>query len=219
MRRLIVLAALALVAIAPAANALEAGDGLYGFQITNGKADLYYNGGAGGTGYIANFEKPELGAGLQYWRMMSKDYAFTMSGGIGFYGETFEPGSTTPSTGTDYEFTVSSWNVRVGGDRVVQVGDRATLYFGPGIEYWTGKWKESGGETDAAEVESEAVTRFAVSGRLGGIMWLNDRAGFNCQLGRFIGLASAEATADDGGGKGKWWSSGFQASGGLVLKF
>jgi hypothetical protein len=215
MRKLIVLAAFALVAIAPAAQALEAGDGLYGIQITNGKSDLYYVGGAGGTGYLANMEKPELGLGLQYWRLMSKDYAFTMSGGIGFYKETFEPGDDALATGTDYEFTTSSWNVRVGGDRVVQVGERATFYFGPGIEYWTGKWKEKGGAGDAAEIESEAVSRFALSGRLGGIMWLSDRTGFNCQLGRFVGLASAE----DVGARASWWTSGFQASGGLVLKF
>lgn len=212
MRKLFALAALALVLSAPASQALEAGDGLYGIQITNGVADLYY---PSGTGYISAFEHSELGLGLQYWRMMSKDYAFTMSGGLGFFSETDEAGNGAPGGATDYKYSQSSWNVRVGGDRVVQVGDRATLYFGPGLEYWTGKSKDEGGATADAEVESEAVSRFAVSGRVGGIMWLTDKAGFNCQVGRYVGYASAEAD----GAKATWYPSGFQASGGLVLKF
>ncbi len=211
MRKLLVLAAFALVVSAPAAQALEAGDGLYGIQITNGTADLYS--GPNG-GYISAYDHSEIGVGLQYWRMMSSDYAFTMSGGIGFFKETNEPGTGAPVGAVDFEYSQSSWNVRVGGDRVVQVGDRGTIYFGPGLEYWTGTAKFEGqGFTPA--IETEPVTRFGLSGRVGGIMWLTEKAGFNCQIGRYLGYASVE----DGTSKATWYPSGFQASGGLVLKF
>ena len=41
-----------------------------------------------------DFRQPfqELGLQLQYWRMMSEDYAFTISAGWGFFNETDQPG-------------------------------------------------------------------------------------------------------------------------------
>ncbi|MFN8588201.1 MAG: hypothetical protein U0704_10425 [Candidatus Eisenbacteria bacterium] len=183
------------------------GEGLYGFQITNGMADQYRD---DGDGYItAAGQAPEVGIGFQYWRLMTSDYAFTMNVVYGFGSETDQ----SSAAGDDHKYTQKSWSVRIGGDRAVKVGDRAFLYFGPGIQYWTGKSKFEG--WDATATETEPVKRFGLSGRIGGVMMLSQRAGFNCQVGRFVGRASAEVD----GAKAAWFTSGFEGSGGLVFKF
>lgn len=195
-----------------AATAAFAGEGLLGIQITNGTADLYQT-DSPATGYISAYDHSETGVGIQYWRMMSQDYAFNFSAGIGFFAETDKPRNAAASGATDFKYTQSSWNVRVGGDRAVKIGERAILYFGPGLEMWSGKAKFDGGPFDPA-YESENVTRFGVSGRVGGAMMLSEKVGFNCQIGRYVGYA----TAEEDGAKATWWPSGFQASGGLVFR-
>jgi hypothetical protein len=198
---------------ATSAFALEKGDGLYGIQITNGTADLYTP-DFGGSGYISAYDHSEVGVGLQYWRLMSDDYAFTLQGGIGFFSETDKPGTAAPSGSPDFKYTQSSWNVRLGGDRVVKIGDRAVVYFGPGIQVWSGKAKFDDG-TPGGEIETENVMRYGLSGRVGGLMMLSEQVGFNCGIGRYVAMASAEAD----GAEATWWPSGFEASGGLVFKF
>jgi hypothetical protein len=194
-----------------AAATAFAGEGLLGIQVTNGTADVYYPAGD----YItAGQPHSELGLGIQYWRLMSKDYAFTFSAGIGTFSETDKPGDTAPANSTDFKYTQNSWNVRVGGDRAVKVGDRAIFYFGPGVELWSGKSKFDGGPDFATAYETESVMRYALSGRVGGVMLLSEKLGFNCQVGRYLGYASAE----ENGAKVSWWPSGFQASGGLIIR-
>lgn len=197
-------------AAATAALAAESSEGMIGIQITNGTADLY---SPTGDGYLAAYDHSELGIGIQYWRMMTSDYAFTFSAGVGFFSEKDQPGNAALPGSTDFEYTQNSWSVRVGGDRAVKVGDQAIFYFGPGLEMWTGKAKFDGGSFDPA-YETENVTRFGVSGRVGGIMLLGQKLGINCQVGRYFGYASAE----EDGAKTTWWPSGFQASGGLLLR-
>lgn len=199
--------ALVLAAGLLAASTAFAGEGLLGIQVTNGTADLY---SPSGDGYISAYQAPEVGVGLQYWRLMSKDYAFTMNFGLGLANEKDQSAN---SGDPDHKYTQSSWNLRVGGDRAVKVGDRAIFYFGPGIEYWTGKAKFEG--FAASDYESENVSRIGLSGRVGGVMMLTEKAGFNCQIGRYVGRASAE----ENGAKATWFTSGFQGSGGLVFKF
>jgi opacity protein-like surface antigen len=192
---------------AAAAFAGDAKEGLIGIQVTNGTADLYSPSG----NYISAYDHPEIGLGLQYWRLMSKDYAFTFSAGIGTFSETDKSSAAGES---DFKYTQSSWSFRVGGDRAVKVGERAILYFGPGIEMWSGKAKFEGGPAFATAYETENVTRWGLSGRIGGVMLLSERFGFNCQVGRYLGIASAK----ENGAEATWWPSGFQASGGLIIR-
>lgn len=208
---------LAKIALALAAGLLVAstafaeggkGEGLYGFQITNGMADNYQG---DATPYIGgDYQTPEVGFAFQYWRLMTSDYAFTMSVGMGLGSETDKPNDGSP----EGKYSSSSWSVRIGGDRAAKVGDRAFIYFGPGVEYWTGKRKFED-YPNVGNLESEPVTRIGLSGRIGGVMMLSQKAGFNCQVGRFVGRASAELD----GAKASWFTSGFEGSGGLVFKF
>lgn len=209
MKLLRVALVVAAVFAATTAFAAEHSEGLLGLQITNGTADLY---SPGGDGYISAYDHSEVGLGIQYWRLMSKDYAFTFSAGMGTFSETDKPGDAAAPGDPDRKYTQSSWNVRVGGDRAVKVGERAFLYFGPGLEVWSGKAKFEG--FGGPDYESENVMRFGVSGRVGGAMMLSEKVGFNCQVGRYVGFASAE----EGGAKANWWASGFQASGGILFR-
>lgn len=197
---------------ATAAVAARPSETLLSIQITNGTADLY-----SGTGpdYISAYDHSENGLGIQFWKLMSEDYAFTFSVGIGGFSETDSPGPGAPAGATDQEYSQSSWSLRLGGDRAVKVGEKAILYFGPGIEFWSGSATLQGGAGGPGIIfETEDVGRVSLSGRIGGVMTLNDRFGFNIEVGRYIG----RATAEENGAEAKWWPSGFQAAGGLVIR-
>ena len=197
---------------ATSAFAAPQNEGLYGIQITNGTADLYDGSGAA-KGYITAYDHSELGLALQYWRVMRADYAFNFTIGTGWFSETDQPGNNASPRSSNVKYTQTSWSLRVGGDRVVKVGDRAAFYFGPGLEYWTGKAKYEAAGTGTSW-DSQYVSRYGLSGRVGGVMYLSDKLGFNCQVGRYVSYA----TVTDEGAKASWWPSGFQAAGGLVLR-
>jgi hypothetical protein len=212
-----VLASLALML--PAAHAAAMGKGASAFSIglSNGSADLYDPSGAPG-GYISAFDHSEIGVQGEYWMMMTEDYAFTVSGGVGFFSEKNEPGTGATPGALDRTYSQSSFNVRIGGDRVAKVGERAILYFGPGIEFWSGKatFENFGLFAPPPEkVETDNVTRISVSGRIGAHMMLGSNWGVTCHLDRKIGYASAEDT----GAKATWWPSSMGASGGVLFVF
>jgi hypothetical protein len=211
--RTVLLGLAALTLMATAALAGNAGTNLFGVQLTNGMADLY-DPTEVASKYISAYDHSEVGIQAQVWRFMTDDYAMNVSVGYGMFSETDKPGNNPDPTDLDFKYTQSSYSVRVGGDRVVNVGERALFYFGPGIEYWSGKSKFDGG-TPASTVESENVTRYSLSGRLGGMMKLSKSVSMSCQIGRKLGVASAT----DNSRKASWWPSSFDAAGGLVFGF
>ena len=205
--RIALLTALLLATFASLASA-----GMFGLQLSNGTADLYDPRTAPG-GYISAFDHSELGARAQYWHTFSPDYALALAAGIGFFSEDNEPGSGAPPASPTRQFTVSSFHLRVGGDRVVNLSEKAAIYFGPGIEYWSGKSKFEGfGPTTE---ESENVSRISLSGRMGGIMKITSGFALAGDVGHKIGRASAE----DEGAKATWWASSFDAHGGVLFTF
>ncbi len=205
----IAIAVSAMLTMATGAFALTKGQSTFSIQIGTGTADLVSPGGAG---YITAFALSELEPRLEYTKMLKDDYAFNLSTGLGFYSETDKPGDAAGPTDPDQKTTVSSFFVRVGGDRVVNIGDRTTLYFGPGIEYWSGKYKYEAG---TFEEESESTMRISVAGRIGGTMMLGDSWGFTANASHRIGIASAEWD----GAKANWTPSSSGASGGLLFVF
>lgn len=205
----IAFAVAAMLSMATGAFALGKGSSLFSIQLGNGTADLVQ---PGGPGYITAFSVSEIEPKIEFSRMLSDDYAFTMNAGIGMYSETDKPGDAAAPTDPDQKTTVSSFFVRVGGDRVVKVGDRSIFYFGPGVEYWSGKYKY---EAATFSEESESTMRVSLSGRVGGIMMIGENWGFTCNVGRVVGIASAEWD----GAKANWTPSSSNASGGLVFHF
>jgi len=205
----IALAVVAMLSMATGAFALTKGQSTFSIQIGTGTADLV---APAGPGYITAFALSELEPRLEFTKMIKDDYAFNLSAGIGTYSETDKPGDAASPGDPDQKTTVSSFFVRVGGDRVVNVGDRTTLYFGPGLEYWSGKYKYEAG---TFEEESESTMRISLAGRIGGTMMLGQSWGFTANASHRIGIASAEWD----GAKANWTPSSSGASGGLLFVF
>ena len=195
MKRL--LSAVALLAFAATASVSEAKSSFLGVQVSTGTADLA---GEFGGGDAPAYDHSEYGFKLEFWSMMSTDYAFTVSGGIGTFSEENKPGTNAvPGLGT-FTYSQSSWNIRVGGDRVVKLSDRAYVFFGPGFEYWSGTAKFEDDTPPATSYETESVTRFSLHGRIGAHMMVAENWGFTVQAGQKVGRANYE----EAGAKTSW---------------
>jgi len=210
MRKAIALSILALAGSAGSAFAATGGS-ILSLGVFQGVGD--YAGPELGSGYISAFDHSELGVGAEYWYMFADDYALAIQGAIGFFSETNEPGENAVG-GPEAKFSTSSFKLRVGGDRVGQIGERFTWFMGPGVEFWSGKatFEEFFG---SGEVETESTTRIGVNGRVGGIMKLSDSVGIQGQVGHTLGYA----TAEEAGAKATWYPSSFNASWGLAFSF
>jgi hypothetical protein len=213
--RTLVLTALLSLALASGALAVGKGTTMLALQVTHGTADLYDPSGVSG-GYISAFDHSEVGVQALYWNMMTDDYAFTVSAGFGTFSEVDKPGGNAPASSPDHKYSQNSFSVRVGGDRVMNVGNRGVLFFGPGLEYWDGtaRFVDIPG-VGAGTVETNDVRRYSLSGRMGGHMMVGETWGLTTQVGYKIGYASAEDT----GAKATWWPSSIDASGGVVFMF
>lgn len=212
MKRL--LTALVLLAVTATVSS-AAGGSFLALQLTSGTADLAGTIQTGTTDYTSAFDHSEWGVKAECWKMMADDYAFNFAAGIGFFTEVDQPGTSAPANAGDQKYTQSSWSFRLGGDRVVALGERTYLFFGPGIEYWSGKAKFEDETPPASSYETESTSRISLSGRLGAHMMIGEYWGLTLQGGHKIGRASSEEL----GGKATWWPSSMDASGGLVYHF
>ena len=202
-------AAALLLSIAGVSSAapIQNGSSILAFQFTQGKVDLAQP----SAGYLTSFPSApnEIGFQVQYWKFLREEYAFNLQGGVGMYSEKDE--SSDPLD-PEVKYTQSSWQVRVGGDRVAHINDRFHIFVGPGIQYWTGKWKvESGG----TEFESEATKRLALNGRIAVHLKMGQNFGMVGIFGHYFGYAWAA----DGDAKTHWWATGTDGSGGLAFNF
>ncbi len=215
MKRLIHAAAvLAMLAIASIAAAAQ-GNTFIGLQFMSATADLATESSSLFTGFAPAYDHSEWGGKFEFWNMMSEDYAFTVSGGIGLFSEENKAGTNANPTDGTFKYSQTSWNFRVGGDRVVKLSERAYLFFGPGIEYWSGKAKFEDATLPATSYETESTTRISLSGRIGAHMMIGEGWGFTLQSGHKLGRANYE----EAGAKSTWWPSSMDASGGLVFAF
>ena len=221
-RATVALAGLLLTVLAPGAWALGKGGSMFAIELTHGIASVADSSqgrlnAAGASGFLSSYDHSEVGVQGQYWYMMADDYAVAVSAGIGFFTETDEQGSKgAPVGGADMKFSLSSFNLRLGGDRVAKVGDRAIVYGGPGLEFWSGKAKfENFPVLGPREYEGENTTRIGLSARLGGIMMLGEYVGLTGHIGGRYGYASVE----EQGAKATWWPSSVEAATGLVYMF
>lgn len=206
------LAALALFVVASQAVAAEKSI-IFGLGLSHGTADYATKNNA--TTPFANTanQTPELGGRFEYWNLMKENYALNFSANIGVSSETDKP--RTGSGAKEGKFTTSSWSVRLGGDRVYSPNDNTKVFFGPGIEYWTGKAKfvDIGGFTGTYETEN--TTRISLHGHMGGIMMIGSNWGLSGQLGHKLGIASYE----EKGGKTNWMPSSLDGAMELIFSF
>jgi hypothetical protein len=215
-----------LMALSPAAWALGKGGSMFSLELTNGTADFADKTQGGTTGppnytatYISAYDHPELGVQGQYWRMMSDDYAVTLSAGWGFFHETDKPGQGAASGSPDRKFSINSFNVRLGGDRIAKVGERAMLYGGPGIEIWSGSAKFEPpfpfSNATTGSYTNQSTVRWGLSARLGGTMMIGKGYGLTAHVGGRYGYASVE----ENGAKATWWPSSMESSAGVIWMF
>ena len=201
--------------LAMTSTAALAGNSFLALQLTSGNADLATELSSGFNGFAPAYSHSEWGFKGEFWNMMSEDYAFNLSAGIGLFSEENKPGANAGLGDGTFKYTQSSWQFRVGGDRVVALGDRSYIFFGPGIEYWSGKAKFEDGTIPASSYETESVSRISLSGRIGGHTMIGEGWGITLQAGHKLGYASYE----EAGAKSTWWPSSMDASGGLLFRF
>ena len=205
----------ALVLLAMTSTTSLAGDTFFALQFTSGTADLATEASSSFSGFAPAYDHSEWGFKGELWNMMSEDYAFNLSAGIGLFNEENKPGDNSfPGDGV-FKYSQSSWQFRVGGDRVVALGDRSYVFFGPGIEYWSGKAKFEGYFPSLPSYETENASRISLSGRIGAHTMIGESWGLTLQAGHKLGRASYE----EAGAKTTWWPSSMDASGGLVFRF
>jgi hypothetical protein len=193
------------------AKEVEKGSAFLSIEFAHGTADLIAP-EVFTTGSVSAYDHSEWGGQVMYQYLISENWAIAPSFGIGMFKETDEPGTNALPGTTDFEYKQSSWNVRLGLDRFVNVGDGFALFAGPGIEVWSGKAKFT---QDPNEEESEDVSRISLNGRLGAHVAIGESFGLTGYLGHYIGHASG----DDTGAKATWWPSGTNGAMGFSFHF
>ncbi len=197
------------------ATASQAGT-MLAIELGHGEGDFLNPEAGTGKATLDTGDYPSrLDLEAELWWPMTEDWSLAVSGGIGTFREKDEAG--VPGD-PDITFSSRSFKVRLGMDRMGKVGDRLTLFLGPGLEYWNGRTKFEnvyGTTPPLDEVESASVNRLSLSGRIGGVMAFTESIGIVGRVGHHLGYASGE----DNGAKTTWWPSGFDAAWGLTFEF
>lgn len=204
---------LLLAAVAgPASAGMAKGGSVFAIQLTSGQGDFVQP--EAGSGYIQALAHSEMGVQGQYWYMWNEEYAMTVSAGIGFARETDNPGTNSiPGLDEPFRDFYSSWQFRLGGDRVGKINDRFHVFAGPGVQFWGGKIEFKNGDTTVAETQTS--NRIAVDGRLGMMLNWGQSFGMVGQIGHYWGYASAKDT----GAEAKFTPSGPNAGMGVFFTF
>src|SRR5687768_4494918 len=189
-----------LVAPALAQEGLGKGSTVLSFQLAHGDGDFVT--AEDGTGFITAYQNPEWGGQAQIQHFITANWALAASVGIGTFKETDEPGTNAPPATPDFEYSQSSFNVRVGFDRFAHISEGFHLYVGPGIQIWSGDQTRDFGV--GPELESESVSRIGLNGRIGAHVGLREYLGFIGGTGALI----AEASAEHAGAAASWPASG-----------
>jgi len=216
MNRMLTAALLLAVSASVAAAAGTAKTKFLAVQLTSGTADLAtVISSPPLQDFAPAYDHSEYGFKAEYWNMMGPEYAFNVSGGMGLFSEEDKPNSNAVAGTGAQKYTQNSWNIRVGGDRMLAVGDKSYIFFGPGIEYWSGKAKFEDKTAPGASYETENVTRWSLGARVGGNMMVGPTWGVTAQVGTKIGRASYK----ESGGETTWFPSSMEGNVGLVFKF
>jgi hypothetical protein len=186
-------------------------------QIGQGTGD-FVNPGRDNPGYvsISRDTRGQIEGGAEFWYRFTEDYAFNVSAAYGAFQETNQPGVNAPANSYEVSFKTSGYKVRIGGDRMVDLGHRLTFFAGPGFQWWSGKGTYKNIYTPRpSSVDSPTSTRYAISGRVGSIMALTPTVGL---VGR-VGATFGYATAQEAGAKATWWPVGFESAWGVSYTF
>jgi hypothetical protein len=164
------------------------------------------------TGSVSEYEDSELGAHFAYHHFTSDEWTVSLSGGTDVGRVQFRPAAAGAPVET---YTSRSWNVRVGADRFAFVNDRAAIYAGPGLLYWTGEAEYSGSGDPFIDLKWPRVSQIGINGRIGMYASISHRTALFGHIGQVI----ARNTASDSRGKNIWFTNHNEGSVGLSYEF
>jgi len=195
-----------------AGSAQAAGEKIIlGLGLMHSTADLAANGG----GYNSAFDHSELGGRLEFWDMLAENYALNFEGNLGFFNETDKPGTGAPAGAPEAKYSQTSFSIRLGGDKVYSPLENTKVFFGPGLEFWSGKAKFEDIPGFPGTYETKNTKRFSLHGHVGSIWMFGPGWGISGQLGHRIGMA----THDENGAKTTWWPSSLDGAMEFVFAF
>jgi len=196
--------------LAWAGHARAEGKFTVGIGLMHSTADLATNDNAG---LNSAYDHSELGGRIECWDQQREHYALNLQANLGFFSETDKPGAGGPAN--ELKYTQSSWSVRLGGDRTWKPLENTTMFFGPGLEFWSGKAKFENVPGITNGYETESVNRFSLHAHVGAISMIGPGWGLSGQLGHRIGVA----TYEEGGAKSTWWPSSLDGAMEIVFAF
>jgi hypothetical protein len=164
------------------------------------------------TGSVNEYEDNELGAHLACHHFVSDEWTVSLSGGVDVGRVQYRPSNPASAVET---YSSRSWNVRVGGDRFAFINDRAAVYAGPGLVYWSGQAKYSGSGNPLIDLEWPRVSQIGFNGRIGMYASISNRTALFGHIGQVI----ARNTASDAKGKNIWFTNHNEGSVGLSFEF
>jgi len=156
-----------------------------------------------------HYHVDEIGLHLGYSHFVSNTWAFELSGGPDFGGDTFDPKGSGPKV----KSTVGSWNARLGFDRYAFIDDRVALYAGPGVLYWRGHAKVEGTGDPDLDKDWPDVKQVGLNGRVGMYARLNTHHALFGHIGQVLAYNSSE----DNAGKRSFWTNHHEGSVGLAV--
>ena len=192
------------------AEGLDKGSTVLSIQLTRGDGDFLAPPDI--DGYVTAYDHTEWGGQLQVQHLLSTNWALAASVGIGTTSETNTPGNSSLPGALDFEYSQSSFNVRLGLDRFAHISSDFHLYAGPGLQYWSGN---STFDDGVDEFDTPDVTRIALSGRLGAVVALSESINLNGHLGGYIGIANGE----ENGSEADWTPTGNEGAVGIAFAF
>ena len=195
------------------AGRARAGEGfVVGIGFMHSTADLA-NKIAGG--FVTAEDHSELGGRIECWDQLREHYALNFQANFGFFSETDKPGTGAALGAKEGKYTQSSWSVRLGGDRVYNPLPNTKMFFGPGLEFWSGKRKFEDIAGFVGTYETESVNRFSLHGHVGAISMIGSNWGISGQLWHRVGVA----TYEEAGAKATWWPSSLDGAMEIVFAF
>ena len=164
------------------------------------------------TGSVNEYEDGELGVHLAYHHFTGEEWTVSLSGGTDIGRVQFRPATVGAAVET---YTSRSWNVRFGADRFAFINDRAAIYAGPGLLYWSGQAEYAGSGDPLIDLKWPRVSQIGMNGRIGMYASISGRTALFGHIGQVI----ARNTASDSKGRNIWFTNHNEGSVGLSYEF
>ena len=158
---------------------------------------------------------PQTFLTAELWHAFTSDYAFTISGGVAVSHELEQPGHGAPATAENLQIDTKAHVLRIGGDRLVKVSKRGTLFYGPGFQYWAGYGRYRNVYASNVTTQTPTTHLIGINGRFGGIMEITPALGI---VGH-IGTTLSYGTAQDSGMRTTRWVNAYEGQWGISYTF